>query len=457
MKQRQEQVLTQRLMLGLNQQLKLFIDMLPLNALELRERIEEEIIENPALEIDQENPEEAVLPSEPRGEEFFEFYYERDDEEEKASPLDFVAYVPDYKENIKRSFLPSFRDEKEREIAEALIDYLDWRGYLEEDEIKAVAKEKGVSLEEVELVRRKLLRLPPCGIGSRNLSECLSVQLEVEGKTDSLEYRLVSNEKFLELLAAGELEKLAAELGVTLEKVKSLASSLSKLEPYPAQLFSPSKAPTVETDISLEITNGEVKVEFKENDIPPLRISSRFLDMLNDPTTPPELKKYAKERINAAKQFIEALKKRNNVVKAIVNFIIERQKEFFLKGFDKEYLKPLTLKEVASYVGVHESTVSRIVSSRYISTPRHTYPLKFFFNSGIPSYFGSQISRESIKERIRKLIEKEPKENPYSDEEIVEMLRKQNINISRRTVAKYRSEMGIENANRRKKKYKMGV
>ncbi len=457
MKQRQEQVLTQRLMLGLNQQLKLFIDMLPLNALELRERIEEEVIENPALEIDQDNPVETPLPTERQGEEFFEFYYEKEDEEEKASPLDFVAYVPDYKENIKRSFLPSFKDGKEREVAETLIDYLDWRGYLEEEEIEAVAKEKGVSLEEVEKVRQKLLRLPPYGIGSKGFSECLSVQLEMQGKTDSLEYRLVRNERFLELLAAGELEKLANSLGVDLEELKSVAKSLSRLEPYPAQLFSPSKAPTVETDISLEIKNGEVKVEFRENDLPPLRISPRFLEMLNDPATPPELKKYVKERIHAAKQFIEALKKRNDVVKDIVNYVIERQKEFFLKGFDKEYLKPLTLKEVASYVGVHESTVSRIVSSRYISTPKHTYPLKFFFNSGIPSYFGSQISRESIKERIKKLIENEPKDSPYSDEEIVEILRKQDINISRRTVAKYRSEMGIENANRRKKKYKMGV
>ncbi len=457
MKQKQQQILSQRLMLGLNQQLKLFIDMLPLTSLELRERIEEELVVNPALEVDGEEPsfEEEPLP-EARGEEFFEFYYEKDDEE-KASPLDFVAYVPDYKENIKKSFLPSFEDPTERDVAEAIIDYLDERGFIEEEELKAVAREKGVDREFVEKVRGKLLNLPPYGIGSLSLSECLTVQLRAKGLEDSVAYRIASQEELLNELAEGNIDRIASKLGVAVDEVKEAINVLSSLNPFPAHPFSSRRAPTVATDIHLQIKDGKIELHFEENEIPPLRINPKFLEILNNPSAPPELKKYARDRINAAKQFIEALKKRNSIVKEIVNFIVERQKEFFLRGFDKEYLKPLTLKDVAAHVGVHESTVSRIVSSRYISTPRKTYPLKFFFNSGISSYFGNQVSRESIKEKIKKIIEAEPREKPYSDEEIAEMLKKQNINISRRTVAKYREEMGIENASKRKKKYKMGV
>ncbi len=453
MKQKQELNLKQKQTLRLTNQIRIFIELLPLTHLELKEKIEEALQENPALEIKNEEPETEPFPVQlPKGNEFSEFYYE--DEEEKPPPEALVPYEPEPREAIKKNYLPLFPDEEERKIAESLIDYIDPKGFLDDESLRMVAQETGAAPERVERIRQKIMEIPPYGIGARNSLEALRVQAKAEYPEDHLLLDLLQGENF-ELLKKRDYEKLAQRLGCSLGELKATLEKMKSLNPFPGSVFFRKAAEPIYVDISLVEENGDLRVEVREEDLPPLRISPFFLKILEDPSSPENLKKYAKAKIKAAQWFISAISKRRETLKKTVEYIVEKQREFFLRDYNPEYLKPLNLREVAAAVGVHESTISRIVSSRYISTPRGTYKLKFFLPSSSGQNHG--VSSTRVKEIIKKLIENEPKDSPYSDEDIVLLLRRRGITISRRTVAKYREELGIENAGKRKRKYRLEV
>ncbi len=451
MKQKNQLNLRQQQTLRLTNQIRLFLELLPLTQLELREKIEEVLEENPALELRNEEPEEETEVFSPsRGEEFSEFYYE-DEEDENLPPEALVPYEPEPREVIKKTLLPHFQEE-EKPVAEALIDYLDPKGFLDEESVKIVSAELGRAPEEVEAVRKKMMKIPPYGLGARNPVEAMLAQLPPQS---SPLLRELLKEENIQLLKARKYEELAQRLECSLEELKESLEKLKGLNPFPGGHFFRRASEPVLVDIYLEEENGDLKVRVEDGELPPLRISPFYLKILEDPSAPEELRKFARQKIKSAQWFLSALSKRRETLRKTVEYIVERQREFFKKGYNPEYLKPLNLREVASAVGVHESTISRIVSSRFISTPKGTYRLKFFFPAS--SGQGGNISSARIKEVIRKLIENEPKDSPYSDEELMELLRKRGINISRRTVAKYRMEMGIENAGRRKRKYRLEV
>ncbi len=453
MKQKQELNLKQKQSLRLTNQIRLFIELLPLTHLELKEKIEEALQENPALEIRNEEPdhEPSVLDL-PRGEEFLEFYY--DDEEEKTPPEALVPYEPEPREKIKRNFLPVFPDERERKIAEVLIDYLDPKGFLDSESLEMVVQETGESAEKIEEVRKKMMEIPPYGVGARNSFEALKVQAKVKHPEDRI-LQLLLEEENLGLLKKRAYEEIAQKLGCSLSELKGALEKLKTLDPFPGSHFFRGASEPIYVDINLVEENGDLKILIREEELPPLRISPFFIRILEDPSSPESLKKYARSKIKAAQWFLSAIAQRKETLRKTVEYIVEKQKEFFLKGYNPEYLKPLNLREVASAVGVHESTISRIVSSRYISTPNGTYRLKFFFPSS--SGQNSRVSSARVKEILRKIIENEPKDSPYSDEDLAALLRRKGIIISRRTVAKYREELGIENAGKRKRKYRLEV
>lgn len=457
MKQKQDLNLQQKPALKVFNEVRLYLDLLPLTYLELQEKIEEIIEQNPALEIENEAPDEEASDERlsSNGAEFFEYYYE-DDEDEKDPPEALVPYVPNPREKMRKAFLPHFQDEKERAVAEVIIDYLGPKGFLDEASFQMVVQETGESPEFVEDVRRKLTELPPYGVGARNAIEALRAQLKPKGKEGSISWKILDRE-MLELLKKRDYEKVAEKLSCSLADLKEAIEEVQKLNPFPASKFNDQTADEVDVDIILEEDkDGELRVRIMERDLPPLRISPFYLKILENPDSSPELQKFAREKIRSARWFLNALSRRKEVLRKTVEYIVEKQREFFRKGYKPEYLKPLNLREVASAVGVHESTISRIVSTRFMATPKGTYRLKFFFPSSIGRFRGN-VSSVSIKETIRKIIETEPREDPYSDEEITEILARKGIYISRRTVAKYREEMGIESVNKRKKKYRLEV
>ncbi len=456
MKQRQNLSLKQKPALNVFNEVRLYLDLLPLTSLELREKIEEVIEQNPALEIEygeQLPREEEEVPSSWEGEEFFEFSYY--DGEEKDPPEALIPYIPDQRERIRKAFLPHFQDKEERKIAEALIDYLDSKGFLDEASLALVSEETGRNGEFVEKIRKKLLSIPPFGIGAKDIVEGFKAQLRGKNKEGSLSWKILDN-GILKLLEKRDYEIVAEKLCCNLKQLKEAIAEISKLNIFPASIFNERTADQIDVDIILEDNDGELKVKVIERDLPPIRINPLFLRILDNPDSPPEIVKFAREKIRIAKWFLDAISKRRETLKKTVEYIVDRQREFFEKGYKPERLKPLNLKEVASAVGVHESTISRIISTRFISTPKGTYRLKYFFPSRI-GIFRGDISSVSIKERIKKLIEREPRDEPYSDEDINAMLAKKGIYISRRTVAKYREEMGIESANKREKKYRLEV
>ncbi len=453
MKQKQELNLRQKQTLRLTNQIRLFIELLPLTHLELKEKIEEALQENPALEIRNEEPdhEPSVLDI-PRGEEFLEFHY--DEEEEKPPPEALVPYEPEPREEIKKNFLPIFTEERERKIAEALIDYLDPKGFLDPESLEMVIQETGESAGKIEEVRKKMMRIPPYGLGARDSFEALKVQARIKYPEDRILQSLLE-EGNIYLLKKRAYEEIAQKLGCSLLDLKETLEKLKTLNPFPGGIFFRKASEPIYVDISLVEQDGDLKVVIKEDELPPLRISPFFIRILEDPSSPESLKKYARAKIKSAQWFLSAIVQRRETLRKTVEYIVEKQKEFFAKGYNPEYLKPLNLREVASAVGVHESTISRIVSSRYISTPRGTYRLKFFFPSS--SGQNSRVSSAGVKEVLRKIIENEPKDSPYSDEDLAALLRRRGIIISRRTVAKYREELGIENAGKRKRKYRLEV
>ncbi len=457
MKQKQDLNLQQKPALKVFNEVRLYLDLLPLTYLELREKIEEIIEQNPALEIENEAPDEEIKPElfSSSGAEFFEYYYE-DDEDEKDPPEALVPYIPNPREKMRKALLPHFQDERERDVAEVIIDYLGPKGFLDEPSFHMVVQETGEPPEFVENVRKKLIGLPPYGIGARDVIEALKAQLKARGKEGSISWKLLNTE-MLELMKKRDYDRVAEKLSCSLADLKEAIEEIQKLNPFPASTFNDKTADEVDVDIILEEDDdGELRVRIIERDLPPLRISPFYLKILENPDASPELQKFAKEKIRSARWFLNALSKRKEVLRKTVEYIVEKQREFFKKGYKPEYLKPLNLREVASAVGVHESTISRIVSTRFMATPKGTYRLKFFFPSSVGGFRGN-ISSVSIKETIKKIIETEPREDPYSDEEITEILARKGIYISRRTVAKYREEMGIESVNKRKKKYRLEV
>jgi RNA polymerase sigma-54 factor len=304
------------------------------------------------------------------------------------------------------------------------------------------------TLAEVEEMLRILQRLDPPGVAARDLRECLLIQLEERKQVDSLTYRLVK-EAFPDLIAH-RWNDLGRRFGAEPAAVQAAADQLARLDPKPGLKHSSGGDGYVIPDLVVDKVDGAYRVFLNDTGVPRLRLSRSYQALARDKKKfTPEHREFIASRMNSANWLIQAIEQRRQTMLKVMNFIVDRQRDFFEKGI--EYLKPLTLREVAEVINMHESTVSRVTNEKFVQTPRGVLPLKFFFSSALSTSSGEDASARSIRAKLQKMVGEEDSSNPLTDQQIVHLFQEQGIKIARRTVAKYRDQLGVLPARMRKR------
>jgi RNA polymerase sigma-54 factor len=304
------------------------------------------------------------------------------------------------------------------------------------------------TLAEVEEMLRVLQRLDPPGVAARDLRECLLIQLEDKKDTDTLTYRLVKD-AFPDLIAH-RWNDLGRRFGTEPAAVQAAADELARLDPKPGLKYSSGGDGYVIPDLVVDKVDGVYRVFLNDTGVPRLRLSRTYQALARDKKKfTPEHREFIASRMNSANWLIQAIEQRRQTMLKVMNFIVDRQRDFFEKGI--EYLKPLTLREVAEVINMHESTVSRVTNEKFVQTPRGVLPLKFFFSSALSTASGEDASARSIRAKLQKMVGEENSANPLTDQQIVHLFQEQGIKIARRTVAKYRDQLGILPARMRKR------
>lgn len=340
--------------------------------------------------------------------------------------------------------------EKDWEIADFIIGNINDDGYLAIP-FEEIVEDLKISTERGILILEKIKKLDPIGCGSRDLKDCLLAQAKImEVKSPLLEKIINGHLKDLE---NKNYEVIAKSCGNSVEEVKQVLEILSQFYPKPGFLIAPNETQFTIPDVFVYEIAGEFRVKVNDEGIPRLRISKSYLKLIKTVSknaSDRELKarNYIKEKFKNAEWFINSINKRQKSIFLVTEAIVKFQQDFFKKG--PEYLKPLTLKVIAEEVGVHESTVSRVTSNKYLQCPRGVYELKFFFKSGIGAHDGHDISSDVLKIKIKSLVDMESKKRPFSDQKLSELLKREGISVARRTVAKYREDLAIPSSTDRK-------
>jgi RNA polymerase sigma-54 factor len=304
------------------------------------------------------------------------------------------------------------------------------------------------SLAEAEEMLLIIQKLDPPGVGARDLRECLLIQLREAGDTESLTYRLVA-EAFPDLIAH-RWNDLAKRFGVEPGAVQSAADQLARFDPKPGLKYSERSDGYIIPDLIVEKIGDRYHVFLNDTGMPRLRLSRAYQEVARDKKKlTQENREFIASKMNSANWMIQAIEQRRQTMLKVMNFIVDRQRDFFEKGI--EYLKPLTLREVAEVINMHESTVSRVTNEKYVQTPRGVLPLKFFFSSALATASGEDASARSIRAKLEKMVGEENPSKPLTDQQIVHLFQEQGIQIARRTVAKYRDQLGILPARMRKR------
>jgi len=334
---------------------------------------------------------------------------------------------------------------EEQEIALQVVGNLNKDGYLCAS-YEEIAEDARCEVGKVEELVEKIKYLDPPGVGSRTLGECLFVQLEQAGLSDGLAGKIVLNH--LDKLERRAYEKIAKTEQVAVEEVYKAVRAIQTLEPKPGRPFGEEAPSYITPDIYVYKVGEDWVITLNEDGLPKLRISPYYLDLLKQEEGSGANKEYINERLKAATWLIKSIHQRQRTIYRVTESILKFQKEFFELGIER--LKPMVLKDVADDIGMHESTVSRVTTNKYVHTPHGVFELKFFFTSAIKASGGGEVSSSSVKERIRTIIAAEAPGQPISDQEIVDILKKENVEIARRTVAKYREALGILSSSKRK-------
>jgi RNA polymerase sigma-54 factor len=304
------------------------------------------------------------------------------------------------------------------------------------------------AMAELEHMLAILQKLDPPGVGARGLQECLLLQLREAGETASIAYRLV-DEAFNDLIAH-RWNELAKRFGVEPAKVQAAGDTLSRFDPKPGLKYSNRGDGYIIPDLIVDKVDDKYHVSLNDSGVPRLRLSRSYQDIARDKKKlTPENREFIANKLNSANWMIQAIEQRRQTMLKVMNFIVDRQRAFFEKGV--EFLKPLTLREVAEVISMHESTVSRVTNEKYVQTPRGVLPLKFFFSSALTTASGEDASARSIRAKLQKMVQEEDSAKPLTDQQIVHLFQEQGIQIARRTVAKYRDQLGILPARMRKR------
>jgi RNA polymerase sigma-54 factor len=326
-----------------------------------------------------------------------------------------------------------------------LVGSLDDRGFLTQTS-SDVALQTGLSLESVQQALKVLKTFDPPGIGATDLPDCLLLQLAAKGRGTSLASRMIRDH--FDLLTRRRIPELSRKLGADSEDVQSAIEEIGKLDPAPGRRFAEDTNRVVVPDVTVEKDGDEWKIHLNSDYIPRLRISSTYRDLIAKGSLSKQERDYLRERMRSGKFLIDSIEQRQNTIERITREIINAQIDFFENGV--AHLKPLTMTQIAEVVRVHETTVSRAIANKYIRTPHGVFDFKYFFTPGYQAESGAAVSNTSVKEMIADLINMEDKANPLSDQELVIKLQEKGITIARRTVAKYREELGILPSNLRR-------
>lgn len=329
-----------------------------------------------------------------------------------------------------------------------IIGNLDRNGFLC-CSYEELASDADCSLEEITDLIDIVKTLEPAGVGARDLQECLLFQLERVEKHNELEGRIVRNH--LDKVEKRRLDLIAKEEACTLDQVKAAINIIRLLEPWPGRQFAEDSTRYIVPDIYVSKVGKDYVISLNDDGIPRLRVSPYYMNLMKESAFgDKDSKTYIQERVKSATWLIRSIHQRQQTIYKVTEAVISRQRDFLDSGID--HLKPLVLKEIADQIGMHESTVSRVTTNKYVHTPQGVFELKFFFTNGIKTDSG-EISSSSLKERIKNLIAAEPENLPLSDQQIAEILKDSKINIARRTVAKYRESLGIPSSAQRKRAF----
>jgi RNA polymerase sigma-54 factor len=369
-----------------------------------------------------------------------------EDEERRQFMFDSLTAGTSFAQMLMDQARESDLAADQQAIAELVIGNIDDYGYLKAT-VEEISAANNLPLEKIAEVLKIIQTFDPPGVGAKDLRQCLMLQLERAGKQDSLEYRIVRD--FMEALGKRRIPEIARGTGRDVDDVQESLGKIARLEPRPGRAFLPDADQYVTPEVFVTKVGDDFTVATNNDNVPHLRISNVYKDLMSQGGNNAEVKNYIREKIRAGKFLIKSLHQRQQTLGNIGREIVKRQRDFMEKGV--AHLKPMTMAQVADVVGVHETTVSRAVSGKYMDTPQGIFEMKFFFTAGLQTTGGGEgVSNTSVKDMIAEIFKAENPVKPLSDQEVVKMLGDKGISIARRTVAKYRDELNILPSNLRK-------
>jgi RNA polymerase sigma-54 factor len=451
------------------------IKLLPMSTLELSDLLNQEMVENPLLE---ELPSEELQQADAAAAEKPEAEPEKRDATDSWDDSDYEYFFGDYLDDGYRPRQPQevkelppientlstssslsdhlmwqlslqTDDDLLREIGAAIIGNLDDDGYLVAsfDELAAMGPWK---VEDVERALKLVQSFDPIGVASRDLQECLTLQIRHLGLEGTPTEKIVT--EHLRLLQNHQVPEISRKLGLAIEDLKEHIEIIRHLDPKPGSRFNPTQSQYVIPDVYVVKVEDQYVAVLNEDGLPQMRISPVYRRLLDkNAENSDETRAYVKDKFRSALWLIKSVEQRQKTIHKVATSIVNFQKDFLDHGI--EHLRPLVLRDVANDIGMHESTVSRVVTNKYMHTPQGVFEMKYFFHSGISSSYGESVSSVTIKQRIRKIIEAEDPRKPLSDSKIVSILQREGLVLARRTIAKYREELKIPTSNQRKVLY----
>jgi RNA polymerase sigma-54 factor len=371
----------------------------------------------------------------------------REAQDKRQFLFDSIPVQETLQQNLVGQLNQSVLSATHRKAAELIIGNIDDNGFLQSTP-EEMALNSGIPQEDFEKMLALIQSFYPAGVGARDLRECLLIQLQRGGKEHGLEYRIVS--EHMEDLGRRRFPEIARRMGIGVEEVQKAANNIARLNPRPGQIFAAAPQNYVLPDVVVEKVDGDYQIILNNEQIPHLRISNLYKDIIaSGNAQSSEVKNYVRDKIRGGKFLIRSIHQRQQTIFNIAQQIVSRQRDFLDHG--ASHLKPMIMAEVADAVGVHETTVSRAVSGKYMATPQGVFEMKYFFTFGYQTATGESLSNTSVKEAILDLVKHESGSAPLSDHEIVEILVERGIPIARRTVAKYRGELNILPSHMRRK------
>lgn len=423
-------------------QLKQSLDILNMSNLELEEQIKKDAQENPVLELESTESIDWGTFIKKNIKNYNIKHYDLDNEITLENIIKYEINLYDY---VKSQLVFLKLNKKEIKVCEYIVDCLDIDGYLSCDE-KHIIQELNIDEKYFYKCLKYIQQLEPIGIGARDLSECLLIQMENENTKDDILKSIIVED--LNLIGQNKIKLLSKKYNINMEKCLKYIEKIKEFNPKPGRIYSNEKTIYVQPDVIVRKINDEFIVYMNDRDNFHISINNYYKNILNSNNLDEKSRKFIKNKLNYALNLLKNIETRKSTILEIADVIVKKQKDFFNKG--KKYIKPMKLKDIALDLGYHESTISRGINNKYMLTPYGLFEFKYFFSKAIESEEEKGTSSTKVKNMIKELIDKENKLKPLSDDKICKLLKEEGITLARRTVAKYREEMNILSSSKRK-------